>query len=242
MPEDYPQYGVAYSDIEKLQNLLENGDAAGASRHLDEMAAPYLRANARAFREETAGRQLYYEVLGVVLRIASRHGEASIFSSFPQREEMFGLADWLEPAHSSFRYIAEITCGTQESGDPLASALVEYIMRYYADSAMSLSTMAEAFAMSERSLSRYFKERMDDTFSALLEKKRLSEAENLLRQGKHTMKEVAALVGYANTTTFLKAFKRRHGITPSEWLAQAKSGENGAAPSAAREADERKAH
>lgn len=95
--------------------------------------------------------------------------------------------------------------------------------------------------MSERSLSRYFKERMDDTFSALLEKKRLSEAENLLRQGKHTMKEVAALVGYANTTTFLKAFKRRHGITPSEWLAQAKSGENGAAPSATRETGEWKA-
>ena len=93
MPEDYPQYGVAYSAIEKLQNLLESGDAEGACRHLDEMAAPYLRANARAFREETAGRQLYYEVLGVVLRIASRHGEASIFSSFPQREEMFGLAD-----------------------------------------------------------------------------------------------------------------------------------------------------
>ncbi len=241
MPDDYPQYGVAYSAIEKLQNLLESGDAEGACRHLDEMAAPYLRANARAFREETAGRQLYYEVLGVVLRIASRHGEASIFSSFPQREEMFGLADWLEPAHSSFRYIAEITCGNQESGDPLASALVEYIMRYYADSAMSLSTMAEAFAMSERSLSRYFKERMDDTFSALLEKKRLSEAENLLRQGKHTMKEVAALVGYANTTTFLKAFKRRHGITPSEWLAQAKFGENGAAPSATRETGEWKA-
>ena len=77
--------------------------------------------------------------------------------------------------------------------------------------------------------------------STMAEKKRLSEAENLLRQGKHTMKEVAALVGYANTTTFLTAFTRRHGITPSEWLAQAKFGENGAAPSATRETGEWKA-
>ena len=128
---------------------------------------------------------------------------------------MFGLADWLEPAHSSFAISPNHLRQPGKRRSLSRQPLVEYIMRYYADSAMSLSTMAEAFAMSERSLSRYFKERMDDTFSALLEKKRLSEAENLLRQGKHTMKVklvTVRLCQHNHVSKGLQAPPRNHPV------------------------------
>ena len=81
---------------------------------------------------------------------------------------------------------------------------------------MSLSTVAEAFSMSERSLSRFFRDKLQDTFSNMLEKIRLSEAEKLLREDR-SLQDVADSVGYANVSTFTKAFKRRYGATPTEW-------------------------
>ena len=93
----------------------------------------------------------------------------------------------------------------------------EYITEYYCDPAMSLTTLAEAFSMSERSLSRYFKDRMEDTFTNVLENLRLSQAEKLLLAGKNSIREIAQKVGYSNLSTFYKAFKRRNGVTPTDW-------------------------
>ena len=70
--------------------------------------------------------------------------------------------------------------------------------------------------MSERSLSRFFRDKLQDTFSNMLEKIRLSEAEKLLREDR-SLQDVADSVGYANVSTFTKAFKRRYGATPTEW-------------------------
>ena len=42
------------------------------------------------------------------------------------------------------------------------------------------------------------------------------EAEKLLREDR-SLQDVADSVGYANVSTFTKAFKRRYGATPTEW-------------------------
>lgn len=72
--------------------------------------------------------------------------------------------------------------------------------------------------MSERSLSRYFKDKLGETFTMTLERLRLSEAKTLLTQSGLSVKEIAEKAGYFNTITFYKAFKRRNGLTPSEWV------------------------
>ena len=51
-----------------------------------------------------------------------------------------------------------------------------------------------------------------------LTQQRLDRAEMLLREGKHTIAEIAFLVGYGNIGHFSVAFKRRFGITPSQCL------------------------
>ena len=50
----------------------------------------------------------------------------------------------------------------------------------------------------------------------MLEKIRLSEAEKLLGEDR-PLQDIAERVGYANVSTFAKAFKRRYGATPAEW-------------------------
>jgi AraC-like DNA-binding protein len=50
--------------------------------------------------------------------------------------------------------------------------------------------------------------------------KRVREAEGLLLSTDLTMKDVAASVGFAHQAHMSNAFKKVHGITPTEWKAK----------------------
>ena len=58
------------------------------------------------------------------------------------------------------------------------------------------------------------------TFSGLVEEIKLEVAQTLLRSGK-PIGEVAVLVGYAETSSFTRAFTRKMGASPSRWRSNA---------------------
>jgi len=219
-------YTLTYDELNRLQNMLSVGDAEQAHAYLDSLAARLVGDSSSHPLEEWLFRQFTTEIRGVVLRVSIKHHELSILEAFPTVRDFVTVQEWLCLAHNAFTYIGQLVQSTQGSEGGLANELLDYISRFYNDSAMSLATIADAFSMSERSMSRYFKDRMQDTFSNILEKYRLSEAEKLLLGGDYTLRLIAEQVGYANLSTFLKAFKRRYGVTPTEWALQAKENEH----------------
>ena len=48
-------------------------------------------------------------------------------------------------------------------------------------------------------------------------RKRLEAAANLLQQDELTMQEITAKCGYSSQSSFVRAFKDVHGITPGQW-------------------------
>ena len=215
-------YSLTYEELGRLQNMLCAGDAEQACFYLDTLAARLVGGTASHPLEEWLMRQFTTEIRGVVLRVSVKRHEPSIFVAFPTIRDFVTLNEWLELAHGAFQYIGQLVHSTQGAEGKLSDELLDYISKYYQDSALSLATISEAFSMSERSMSRYFKDRMQDTFSNILEKYRLSEAEKLLLTVDSPLRIIAEQVGYANLSTFMKAFKRRYGVTPSEWAQQAR--------------------
>jgi AraC-like DNA-binding protein len=51
-------------------------------------------------------------------------------------------------------------------------------------------------------------------------RKRLEAATHLLRQDELTMQEITAKCGYSAQSSFVRAFKDVHGITPGQWRNQ----------------------
>ena len=202
--------------------MLCTGESEQACLYLDSLALRLVGGSSSHPLEEWLLKQFTTEIRGVVLRVSVKQHEQSILEAFPTVRDFVTLQEWLELAHNAFQYIGQLVQSTQGTEGKLSDELLDYISKYYQDSAMSLMTISEAFSMSERSMSRYFKECMQDTFSNVLEKYRLSEAEKLLLTGDSPLRIVAEQVGYANLSTFMKAFKRRYGLTPSEWALQAK--------------------
>ena len=103
----------------------------------------------------------------------------------------------------------------------LIKHIAEYIEQSYANPLLNLSQMAQDFGMTENFLYYFFRTRMQKSFAQYLEDKRLEKAQTLIAEDtKASLTVLAERCGYANTQTFRRAFKKRYGLTPSEFKRQ----------------------
>lgn len=103
----------------------------------------------------------------------------------------------------------------------LINHIAEYIEQSYANPLLNLSQMAQDFGMTENFLYYFFRTRMQKSFAQYLEDKRLEKARALIAENtKEPLTFLAERCGYANTQTFRRAFKKRYGLTPSEFKHQ----------------------
>ena len=87
---------------------------------------------------------------------------------------------------------------------------------------LELDDIARRIATSRRHLQRVFREQHGAPFRTALTNIRLDRAAELLRDpGPVKIRDVANSVGYQEPAQFAKAFRRRHGLVPSEYRAQA---------------------
>jgi len=106
--------------------------------------------------------------------------------------------------------------GRAGGGNRLVGLVRERIRTSLGEDPPSLASVARALKMSSRTLQR----RLADegvAFAALVDDVRRDLAEELVRDRRRPLGEVAFLLGYAELSPFLRAFKRWTGKTPAEW-------------------------
>lgn len=125
-------------------------------------------------------------------------------------------------AESDFRRIrelygklAELAGKPRAKGSSLIQQITAYIEKNCCDGDMSVAMMAEAFHISESYFSQYFKNNTGQIFSKYLESLRMEKACGFLKNTAMNIDEIAAAVGYRNTLSFRRAFKKIMGIPPS---------------------------
>jgi AraC family transcriptional regulator, regulatory protein of adaptative response / methylphosphotriester-DNA alkyltransferase methyltransferase len=101
-----------------------------------------------------------------------------------------------------------------------AVAIVE--AEYASD--LSLDDIARRVASSRRQLQRSYSEIGRTTFREHLTAVRMERAADLLRTRTLTVREVAHRVGYRQPAQFAKAFRRHHGLAPSDFRGSARLG------------------
>lgn len=94
-----------------------------------------------------------------------------------------------------------------------ATAVVE--AEYASD--LSLDEVARKIATSRRQLQRIYAEVGNTTFRDQLTQVRMDRAAELLSANNATVRDVANRVGYRQAAQFAKAFRVRHGVSPSEY-------------------------
>ena len=84
---------------------------------------------------------------------------------------------------------------------------------------LSLDDIARRVASSRRQLQRAYAEIGETTFRDHLTRVRMDRAADLLSGHGFTVREVAFRVGYRQPAQFAKAFRRQHGVSPSDFRA-----------------------
>jgi AraC-like DNA-binding protein len=95
---------------------------------------------------------------------------------------------------------------------------VEIVEAEYATE-LSLDDIARRVASSRRQLQRAYAEIGNTTFRDHLTRVRMERAAELLAVRGMTIRDVAFRVGYRQPAQFAKAFRRHHGVSPSDFRA-----------------------
>ncbi len=98
----------------------------------------------------------------------------------------------------------------------LTSQLIRYMQEHYAEP-LTRESLAHIFHYSAPYLSKHFRQETGVSIIDYLIRIRMKRAGALLRKTDLSLQEVAASVGYADVSYFIRMFKKHTGITPKQF-------------------------
>lgn len=112
----------------------------------------------------------------------------------------------------------------EESENSQTALVMAHVRRYLEDNYMfdlSLDSVGEILHISPAYLSAQFKKYQKMNFLDYLTELRINAAKELLTDPFRSSAEVASMVGYEDASYFARAFKKRTGMTPTQYRRQA---------------------
>ena len=94
--------------------------------------------------------------------------------------------------------------------------MISYIQQNFMEK-ISLKEFSEQFHLSEKYISRYFKEHFHITLSQYVTYLRLEHAKQLLQDTDIPVTEIAMQSGYQNVSYFIRSFKKTYGVSPLKY-------------------------
>lgn len=104
---------------------------------------------------------------------------------------------------------------SSDSRSAFETQVFNYIVNHYAN--LTLEQVAEQFHFSVPYCSRLIKKISGQSFSELQENIRLQQSENLLLYTQMSVADISDRIGFKNSETFIRMFRRHHQMTPSKF-------------------------
>ncbi|MHA6531291.1 helix-turn-helix domain-containing protein [Paenibacillus sp. BAC0078] len=114
-------------------------------------------------------------------------------------------------------YRIYVSVNESKSYRAMISEMKIYIEENFANPDLSLKHLSDRFQISGKYASHLFKEEFDMKFVDFLTQLRMQRAEYLLATTSDNLQDIAQQLGYANSITFGRVFKRVVGVTPGDY-------------------------
>lgn len=102
----------------------------------------------------------------------------------------------------------------QDRNQHMAQQILDYIEANYAED-LSLDYLSDYFKISKTYINRLLKNYTGKSFLEILLECRMVRAEQLISENTYKIYEVAEMVGYHDLSYFIRAFKKKYGVTPN---------------------------
>lgn len=219
-----PALNASAADLVKA---IRYCDAGAAGQAVNRLMEGFLKETGHPDREQLAAFAFEMLVTAGQGLLAAGAGEVAVSS---QQNELAreiknisslpGLVAWAEKVYQThINWVQEHNA----SGDRAVIRRVQEYMRQHYRRGVALEEAAGYVHLSPAYLSRLFKQKTGRSFVEYLTALRLEGAKELLLASDQTIDQIATTVGFKNNSYFTAVFKKREGITPSEFRSRAQS-------------------
>lgn len=201
---------------EELLNAVRIGDLSTAARSLN----GWFEKLQNSGFPLAAMKQIVVNQIGRIINLLpemgitdspSVDGLASQVLSLPALERVQALT-----GHFVEDICSQIQVRREHKNTETMEKIISYLRQNYAQD-ISLKQVAEDVFMSVPYLCKIFKEYTKKTFNDYLTTLRVEASMALLCGSNKKIKEIAGSVGYTNTQSYIRAFKKYNHMTPSEF-------------------------
>lgn len=156
----------------------------------------------------------YHRVTGAMMKILHLSQNTESYRQLMLRSAMYELL-YLLVKYFCVKKNSVVDVRTQKYAERYKKIL-EYIKQHYNES-LTLSEVAEQFALTQVHLSRTFKEYVGINFTRYIKVLRVQKAKELLLKTDLNILDIALQVGEPDAKTLIHDFKREYGMTPKQY-------------------------
>lgn len=216
--KDLPQASQDLQEdkIPVLKRLLRGGETRKGEHLAKEMLLSFRDTPVPGIRN------LYRSIINAISIASFRQGVSIL--------PLLGSENLNGSILNSFQCLADITenishiietslggTGPVEDSQEILLRIRQYIDNSFTDSSLSTNKLSKEFCISLGYLSASYKKEHGITISKYIIQKRLNYAQKLLRETDFSVGEISELCGFNNISYFMRLFKSRHHITPTQY-------------------------
>ncbi|MDE7434671.1 MAG: response regulator [Lachnospiraceae bacterium] len=154
--------------------------------------------------------KIAYESGGMTYRFRARH---TYLDEVLGAQSMEQLRQWFEEKIGLSS--DNVRARKKESAHDIIDRAKQYIEEHYRS--VSLNSISRDMNISPYYFSKLFKEKTGDNFIDYITDYKIAKAKEQIKENKKSMKEICVEIGYANPNYFSYIFKKKVGVTPTEY-------------------------
>lgn len=209
-------------DMERqLINHIKTGQYEEAMVAVNTLIATNLSGGMLSLQ---SGKLLMFELIGTMLK-ATEHIEQQNDELAAEKNELMNrlmngetFAEMENMIYQFLRTVCDyVDLQKRSHNTDLKEQVLKYIEEHLSDMNLSLGSLSLEFNVNGPYLSRFFKEQTGETFIDYVNQQRVRQAKRLLLETGETINDITLQVGFTNSNTFIRVFKRYEGITPGQY-------------------------
>ena len=195
--------------LQTIYYALQTGDSETACTILENGTASFLAA-----RDRVTAKYAYRALSYMLLQLELENRNLSDISIPAFNNERF-VQLFREDFPRCFKAICQrLNQDRVDQAQTLEREILDYIGENYTNQQLSITSVTEHFHISAPTLQKRMYACVGKTFSAYVEELRMNQARKLLLTTNMTIQEISESIGYTNTNSFYKAYRRIFGESP----------------------------
>ena len=208
-------YGYTAYKEQQLINQIKNGNALEAKSMVTDLIQKSFNGTAGSLE---ISKCLAYDLVGTMLKLADESGSDSL-RGHATLNEILGWQSLDQLQQAVFKFI-DVVCqlDSKDRGfSKIHDQVDRFIRKHYMNTELSVALIAENVGLHTSYLSTLYKEHTGEGLLEVISKFRIEKAKQLIDSGSVKLEDIAKKIGYSNTKTFTRVFKKYEGVTPAKY-------------------------